>query len=191
MVENRAYGNPVRHLNRIFPQTRNIANHTKKKDANVHFAVIVTDCPRIKRVSYNWCKLMHPFVEARVRVRYAETDQMGIVYHSNYLIWMEIGRVEYCRSKGSDYRDIEADGILMVVAEANCRYASPARFDDEVCVRTMIVDANPRMVRFEYEIANSEGRSLATGFTKHVFCGRDGRPAKLPEKYRPLFGIGS
>jgi len=133
---------------------------------------------------------MDTFVDHHLRVRYAETDQMGIVYHSNYLIWMEVGRVEYCRSKGIRYRDMEAEeGILLVVAEANCRYASPALFDEEVVIRTRIAEASPRVVRFEYEMNGADSRRLATGFTKHVFCNRERRATRLPEKYRPAFGI--
>ncbi|MGD1097744.1 MAG: thioesterase family protein [Bryobacteraceae bacterium] len=137
---------------------------------------------------------MHPArspVDARLRVRYAETDQMGIVYYANYLVWMEIGRVEYCRAAGIRYRDMEVeDGILLTVAEASCRYLAPALYDEEVLVRTSIEEAHPRLVRFSYEmIATGDGRRLATGETKHVFCGRDRKPRKLPEKYRPFFGI--
>src|ERR1700731_4604125 len=92
-------------------------------------------------------------VETRLRVRYAETDQMGIVYHANYLVWMEIGRVEYCRARGVRYRDMEQDdGILLAVAEASCRYAAPALYDEEVTVRTRVAQATPRMIRFDYEI---------------------------------------
>ena len=130
-------------------------------------------------------------VEARLRVRYAETDQMGIVYYANYLVWMEVGRVEYCRASGIRYRDMELeDGVMLTVAEASCRYASPALYDEEVVVRTWIEEAHPRMMRFCYEMTEaSSGRRLATGETKHIFCGRDGKPKKLPEKYRPAFGI--
>ena len=130
-------------------------------------------------------------VDARLRVRYAETDQMGIVYYANYLVWMEVGRVEYCRAAGIRYRDMEMDdGILLTVAEASCRYLSPALYDEEVIVRTRIEEAHPRMIRFGYEmIGASDGRRLATGATKHVFCGRDRKPRKLLEKYRGAFGI--
>lgn len=130
--------------------------------------------------------------ETRFRVRYAETDQMGMVYYANYFVWMEIGRVELCRAAGIRYRDMEArDGVLLTVAGAQCRYGFPARYDEEIAVRTRIAEANPRMVRFAYEIISAEsGRTLATGETKHIFCNAAMRPAKLPEKYRPLFGIG-
>ena len=130
-------------------------------------------------------------VETRLRVRYAETDQMGVVYHANYIVWMEVGRVEFFRSTGLRYRDLEREGILLVVTEVGCRFKAPALYDEEVIVRTRVVDASPRMIHFEYEllVAEDGGRTLAHGFTKHVFCGRDRRPAKLPEKYRALFGI--
>ena len=133
---------------------------------------------------------MEPF-ETRLRVRYAETDQMGVVYYANYLIWMEVGRAELCRATGIRYRDMEIDdGVLLVVAEANCRYLAPARYDDDIRIRTWIGEATPRLVRFEYEFFDeTTGTRLATGFTKHIFCGRDVRPAKLPQKYWPLFGI--
>ena len=130
-------------------------------------------------------------IDTILRVRYAETDQMGVVYYANYLIWMELGRVELFRAQGIRYRDMEDnDGILLVVSEANCRYSRPARYDDEVRVRTTLAVADPRMIRFEYEIFNqASGMRLASGFTKHVFCGRDVRPTKLPEKYWAIFGI--
>jgi acyl-CoA thioester hydrolase len=130
-------------------------------------------------------------VESRVRVRYAETDQMGVVYHANYLVWMEVGRVEYWRAAGLRYRDMEReDGVLLVVAEANCRYRAPALYDEEVIIRTRIGEANARMIRFEYEMVAAEDlRILATGQTKHVFCGRDRKPAKCPAKYHETLGI--
>ena len=133
---------------------------------------------------------MNP-VETRLRVRYAETDQMGIVYHANYLIWMEVGRVEYCRANGIRYRDMERDhGILLTVVEANCRYLSPALYDEEVIVKTWIEQAHPRMLRFGYEMLDAgTNQVLATGETKHIFCDRERRPMKLPEQYRASFGI--
>ncbi len=130
-------------------------------------------------------------IETSFRVRYAETDQMGIVYHANYLIWMEVGRVEYCRAAGLNYRDLERDdGILLIVAEANLRYISPARYDDEILVRTRVAAAHSRILRFAYEILDkTTGRMLATGETKHVFTDREHRPVKLPVKHRAVFGI--
>jgi acyl-CoA thioester hydrolase len=129
--------------------------------------------------------------ETRLRVRYAETDQMGVVYYANYLIWMELGRAEYCRAAGIRYRDMETDdGILLAVVEAHCRYLRPARYDEEISVKTRVAKANRRMVEFEYEIQDAHtGRQLAVGETKHMFLGKDMKPLKLPEKYLPLFGI--
>jgi acyl-CoA thioester hydrolase len=126
--------------------------------------------------------------ETRIRVRYAETDQMGIVYYANYLVWMEVGRVEYLKARGFDYKRMEIeDGVLLAVVEAHCRYASPARFDEEVVIRTWVEEANPRMVRFAYEMRVSiDGRKVATGETKHIFLGRDLRLCRMPPKYRDL-----
>ena len=129
--------------------------------------------------------------EARLRVRYAETDQMGIVYYSNYFIWMELGRVEWCRAAGIRYRDMEAeDGILLAVAEAQCRYAQPARYDDEVVVETTVREAHSRMVTFAYKMKRAEdGAVLATGFTKHVFLSKNLERTRLPQKYFSAFEI--
>jgi len=134
---------------------------------------------------------MKPTTETRIRVRYAETDQMGVVYYANYLIWMEVGRVEFCRSCGFNYHDMEReDGIFLAVAEANCRYRYPARYDDEVVIKTWIEGAHRRLVTFGYEMsAAGGGRILAEGTTRHVFLDRDLKLARLPEKYFPLFGL--
>ncbi len=131
--------------------------------------------------------------ETRFRVRYAETDQMGVVYYANYLIWMELGRAEYCRAAGIRYRDMEVDdGILLAVVEAHCRYLYPARYDEEIAVNTWVAKANQRMVEFQYEIRNADsGIKLATGHTKHMFLAAGMRPAKLPEKYLASFGISA
>jgi len=131
--------------------------------------------------------------ETRFRVRYAETDQMGVVYYANYLVWMEIGRSEYCRAAGVRYADMEArDGIRLAVVEAECRYLHPARYDDEIAVETSIARANHRMVAFGYSIRNAAtGGTLATGTTKHIFLDAEMRPVKLPEKYFEFFGISS
>jgi acyl-CoA thioester hydrolase len=131
--------------------------------------------------------------ETRLRVRYVETDQMGVVYYANYLVWMEVGRVELCKACGFNYRDMETeDGIFLAVAESHCRYRAPARFDDEVIVRTSIDTANKRMVTFGYEMRLAEGgRRLATGSTRHVFVSRAMRPTHLPVKYHALFGIAA
>ena len=135
---------------------------------------------------------MKPAAETRLRVRYAETDQMGVVYYANYLVWMEVGRVELCKALGFNYGDMERDdGVLLAVAEACCRYLSPARFGDEVIVKTWIEEANSRMATFAYEMRLAEGdRKLATGHTRHIFVDREMRRARLPEKYHAMFGLG-
>jgi len=134
---------------------------------------------------------MTPISESRLRVRYAETDQMGVVYYANYYVWMEVGRVDLCKACGFNYRDMEReDGILLAVAGSSCRYRYPARFDDDVIVKTWITQANPRMAIFEYEMRRAvDDRILATGETRHVFLTREMRPTRLPVKYYPMFGI--
>jgi acyl-CoA thioester hydrolase len=129
--------------------------------------------------------------ETRFRVRYAETDQMGVVYYSNYFVWMEVGRVEWCKRNGCSYREMEGqDGILLAVAECQCRYLAPARFDDEIVVKTWIDQANPRLVTFAYEIRLSGLEvKLASGFTRHMILDREFRRTRLPPKYFPMFGL--
>ncbi len=129
--------------------------------------------------------------ETRLRVRYAETDQMGVVYYANYLVWMEIGRAEYFRAMGARYKDMEsADGIRLAVVEAHCRYLHPARYDEDIAVETKLARANRRMVEFDYRMCDAAtGRELATGSTKHIFLDSNMKPVKLPEKYRSFFKI--
>jgi len=134
---------------------------------------------------------MTPVNESRLRVRYAETDQMGVVYYANYYVWMEVGRVDLCKACGFNYRDMERDdGILLAVAASECRYRYPARFDDEVIVRTWISEANSRLAVFEYEMRLAvNDKVLATGSTRHIFLSREMRPTRLPVKYHAMFGI--
>jgi acyl-CoA thioester hydrolase len=126
--------------------------------------------------------------DTTLRVRYAETDQMGVVYHSNYLIWFEVGRVELMRATGFDYKVMETeDDCFIVVAEAHCRYERPARYDQVLRVRTRIAEWRNRIVKFSYEIfVDDDSTLLATGYTTHVVCGRNGRPKSLPPKYRDV-----
>jgi acyl-CoA thioester hydrolase len=129
------------------------------------------------------------FSETTVRVRYAETDQMGVVYHGNYFTWFEVGRVDFCRHLGFEYKQMELqDDSFIVVADAHCRYKRPARFDEVLVIRTTIISSQKRTVKFGYEVVNSETKELlATGETLHVFCDKLGRPKSLPEKYRKYF----
>ena len=125
--------------------------------------------------------------ETTIRVRYAETDQMGVVYYGNYFTWFEVGRIELCRQLGFEYKRMEAeDDSYIVVAEATCRYKRPARFDDVLTIRTRVTETQRRTIRFGYEIFN-DGELIATGETVHVVCDRTGRPKSLPEKYRKYF----
>jgi acyl-CoA thioester hydrolase len=122
--------------------------------------------------------------ESRIRVRYAETDAMGVVYYANYFVWMEIGRTDYCKLVGFSYRDMEQNDGNMAVADASCRYISPARYDDEILIRTRIERLSKRLVSFEYYVSNAlTGRILAEGRTAHIMVGKDGRVRSMPEQY--------
>jgi len=127
--------------------------------------------------------------ETRLRVRYAETDQMGIVYNSNYFIWFEVGRVELLRQLGFSYRDMEAqDGCCIAVIDARCRYKAPARYDDEIIVRTRLENMRESLIRFEYELIRVEdGTLLAEGVTTHIVVDREMKKAPLPQKYLRAF----
>lgn len=129
--------------------------------------------------------------ETRVRVRYAETDQMGVVYHANYLVWMEVARVEFCKHVGVDYREMEADGVVLAVVEAHCRYLYPARFNDEVAIRIRVVESTVKTLKFEYEMRiEPDSRRVAQGHTTHLYLSKtDFRPIRLPEKYRAGFQV--
>ena len=124
--------------------------------------------------------------ETSLRVRYAETDRMGVVYHANYLVWFEIGRTEFCRARGFAYRDMEENGnAFLVVAESYCRYKAPAYYDDELIVRTHITELRRRSLRFGYEIIRlADGQIIAEGETGHVVTDPNGRVISLPETYR-------
>jgi acyl-CoA thioester hydrolase len=119
---------------------------------------------------------MDKYVESRTRVRYKETDQMGIAHHSNYIVWFEIGRTDLCRATGITYREIEQRGMLLVVVEIGCRYVIPFHYDDEVVIRTSVAEAGSRSMTFAYELRNAAGDTLhATGFSKHFWVDRESR----------------
>ena len=124
--------------------------------------------------------------ETRLRVRYAETDQMGVVYYSNYLVWMEIGRTDFCLESGFRYSDMEAnDGIAIAVADVQCRYHAPARYDDEVLVRTTLKRLRRRTMLFAYQIVHAATEKLlAEGRTKHVVVNKSSaRPTAVPQDH--------
>ncbi len=127
--------------------------------------------------------------ETRLRVRYAETDQMGVVYHSNHFIWFEVGRVELLRQMGFSYRDMESqDNCFIAVAEAKCRYRAPARYDDEVLVRTELLNVRDSVVHFGYELRRAaDGLLLAEGETTHIVTDAAMKITVLPEKYLKVF----
>ena len=124
--------------------------------------------------------------ETEIRVRYAETDQMGVVHHSNYLIWFEFGRSDFCRARGFSYKDMEEkDNALMVVAESYCRYKSPAFYEDVLIVRTKIEELRSRSLRFVYEIYRPSSQSmLAEGETLHLVTDKNKKVRSIPEIYR-------
>lgn len=123
-----------------------------------------------------------------VRVRYAETDKMGVVYYANYLVWFEVGRTDWLRDTGWSYRSIEEEGIQLPVIEAHCEYRQGARYDDEVEIRTRAKKLSPVRVRFEYDATRRSDRvPLATGYTVHAAVDRNGRPVRLPNRVRELF----
>ena len=128
--------------------------------------------------------------DTTVRVRYAETDQMGVVYHANYLIWFEVGRVELMRALGIEYKRMEIeDDCHIVVVDVRCRYHASACYDEVLRVRTRIAEARNRTIRFAYEVfRDTDQELLAVGETLHVICGRNGKPKLLPEKYRAILG---
>src|SRR5882672_6681279 len=128
---------------------------------------------------------MNEWHEALLRVRYAETDKMGVVYHANYLIWFEIGRTEFCRARGFSYRAMEEDNnAFLVVAESYCRYKAPAYYDDELLIRTHITELRKRSLRFGYEVVRAaDGHIIAEGETGHVVTDATGRVRSFPEGY--------
>jgi len=126
--------------------------------------------------------------ETEIRVRYAETDQMGIVHHSNYLIWFEAGRSDFCRARGFSYKDMEEkDNALMVVAESYCRYKSPAYYEDDLIIRTKVGEIRSRTLRFLYEVVRpGDDELLAEGETLHVVTDENKRVRSLPETYKAM-----
>lgn len=124
----------------------------------------------------------------RVRVRYAETDRMGVVYYANYLVWFEVGRTDWLRQTGWTYRQMELDGLSLPVIEARCEYRQPARYDDEIEIATRGTLLTPVRVRFDYELTRSgPGDAIAAGHTVHAAVDIEGRPCRLPQRVREMF----
>lgn len=122
--------------------------------------------------------------KALIRVRYAETDQMNVVYHSNFIIWFEVGRVELLRQLGYTYKEMEADGLVLPVVEVRCRYKSPARYDDEITVRTIMRNLRGSLIQFGYELVReSDGTMVAEGESTHIVADLQLKRRTLPDKY--------
>ena len=122
-----------------------------------------------------------------VRVRYAETDKMGVVYYAHYLVWFEIGRTEWLRDTGWTYRSMEDDGLGLPVIEAHCEYKTSARYDDDLEIRTRGRLVSPLRIAFDYDVVRrTDSQVIATGYTVHVTLDRSGRPVRLPERVRDL-----
>lgn len=133
-----------------------------------------------------------PHIDTELRVRYGETDQMGVVYHAEYLVWCEMGRTEYMRQLGQSYAALEEGGTILVVAEAALRYHAPARYDDIIRVETTLSDVRSRALTFEYVICHaSTGTRLVTARTLLVALDRANRPVPLPIEMRALFESAS
>lgn len=129
-------------------------------------------------------------VETEIRVRYAETDAMGVVHHAAYFVWFELGRTEYTRAVGLPYRQVEEGGTRLVVVEAAARFRRPARYDDIVVVRTAVRDVSKATLTFGYEVCTPDGRVLAEGQTVHAATDRSGRLRRIPEDVRTALTAG-
>ncbi len=128
-----------------------------------------------------------PVRSVTLRVRYADTDQMGFVYYANYLVWFEVARTEWLRLAGWTYKDMEADGVMLPAIEAHCDYRQPARYDDEVTLRTRATLVTSVRVRFDYDVIREhDGVTVATGHTVHAAIDRAGRPRRLPDRVRAM-----
>jgi len=129
-----------------------------------------------------------PSSVSMLRVRYAETDKMGVVYYANYFVWFEVGRADLLRSLGWTYREMELAGVSLPVIEAHCEYHRPARYDDELEVRTEGRMRSPVRMEFNYDVVRRDDRSLAaSGRTVHAALDPGGRPRRLPERIREVF----
>jgi acyl-CoA thioester hydrolase len=127
--------------------------------------------------------------QSRIRVRYAETDQMGVVYHSNHFVYFEVGRVELLRQLGFSYKDMEReDNCYIAVVDAQCRYKAPVRYDDEIVVRTCLKHVREKVIQFSYELRRAtDDQLLAEGETTHIVADSGMKTRKLPEKYLKIF----
>ena len=127
---------------------------------------------------------MRDVVDSEIRVRYAETDQMGVAYYANYLVWFEVGRSEFCRKKGFSYVELEALGYKLVVTDVHCRYRNAVSYDEAIIVRTKLKAVNKRMITFGYQILKKGDEALvAEGETRHLCLDANSKPKSLPEPF--------
>jgi acyl-CoA thioester hydrolase len=123
--------------------------------------------------------------ETQIRVRYQETDNMGVVYYANYFIWLEVARTEYLRSAGVSYRHLEEKGMYLMVAGASCQYKAPARYDDIVKIQTWIPKIKNSSMDFAHKLYIGD-KLIATGESVHVFTNKKGRPIRIPKEIRSI-----
>lgn len=122
--------------------------------------------------------------QTSVRVRYADTDQMGVAHHAAHIVWLETGRTEFCRAAGFSYAEMEADGVGLPVVEAVCRYRAPARFEDDLVVLTRLKDLRKKRIEFAYRVQrSSDDKLISEGETLHIPVDRAGNACAVPEKY--------
>ena len=131
---------------------------------------------------------MNPKIHTtELKVRYAETDNMGIVYYANYFVWFEVGRTEYLLSEGLDDRDVEKEGLFMAVVESHCVYKAPARYGDVVTIESWPTEVKYSSLKFNYKVLRKEDRLLLVqGYTTHVLIDKNMQPKKIPEKFKSL-----
>ncbi|OGW89518.1 MAG: hypothetical protein A3A73_02490 [Omnitrophica bacterium RIFCSPLOWO2_01_FULL_50_24] len=132
------------------------------------------------------------YYDFKVRVRYGETDRMGVSYYANYLVWFESARTEYFRALGFVYSEFEQQGILLPVAEAHCRYFAPSTYDDLLTVRTSVAQMRQSSIRFEYQVFKEKNeKPIVTGYTVHVFSNSNLKPIRIPEPLRSKVELAS
>lgn len=128
--------------------------------------------------------------ETKIRTRYAETDQMGIIYHANYFTWFEIGRTEFFRSLGMDYRELENRDVLLPVIDVGCKYKVSAKYDDEIVIKTRVTKLKGVKLQFEYDIVRREdGILLAEGYTIHAFVNKDLKPINFRKNHEDVWEL--
>jgi len=130
---------------------------------------------------------MGPVITSRIRVRYGETDQMGVVYYANYLVWFEVARTEYCRVLSFPYTEWEKQGVFLPAVESHARYRHSLRYDEVALVKTSVQEVKPHTITFSYQVIREEDDRLAAeGWTRHAFCGSDGGLVRRPEPFYSL-----